>query len=490
MRKPPDRAALAEFFMRTNIINDLTLGGKVSIVYAPEQRGHEANGPEQLGNDDSNEPEDALIACSQDEIASEFTKQYGSDFRYVGNKWMHWTSTHWQPEETYLVFDLIRKIARKYAADADGLAAAQKMKIASAATIAGAVSMARSAREHAATLEQFDRDPMMLNTPGGVVNLRTGELKPHEPALYMTKITTITPKDMPTPAWDKFLQRVQPDADIRAYLDRRSGYALTGLTGEQALFFDYGTGANGKSVYQTALLEILGSYAVTAPMELLMESQQDRHPTELARLHKARAVGLAETRQGRRWSEERIKVMTGGDKIAARYMRQDFFEFSPEFKLLIMGNHMPALRNVDEAISRRLQVVGWTVKIPKEERIDFTKFLEMLRPEFPGILYKWIQGCLEWQQMRLSPPAAVISTTEEYLDSEDNIGRWLNDCTTRDFTRVSTNEELFASWCKWCEAQGEMPGQKKILLKKLRERRYEDAKKGEDKGLRGIAING
>ena len=149
---------------------------------------------------------------------------------------------------------------------------------------------------------------------------------------------------------------------------RCAGYSLTGLTVEHALFFLYGTGANGKSVFCNVVAAIQGDYATTAPMDMFMATTGERHPTDLAGLRGARFVSAVETEQGRRWAESKLKLMTGSDPIKARFMRQDFFEFMPQFKLVIAGNHKPAIRNIDEAMRRRFHMVPFTVTIPKAQR--------------------------------------------------------------------------------------------------------------------------
>jgi putative DNA primase/helicase len=416
------------------------------------------------------------VALSQDELAHTFSRKYGQVFRYIGKwgKWFVFNGSHWEEESTGRVFDLIRKLCRHTAAEA-WVHKDDKKSLTNSSNIAGVERLARTDRIHAATENQWDLDGMLLNTPGGIVDLSTGELSPHDPTKYMTKVCSVTPADIPTPEWDKFLKRVQPDPEIRDYLDRLCGYALTGSTREQMLAFFYGTGANGKSLFQSIQLEILASYAITAPIELLVETKNENHPTEIARLRGARTVGLSETKSGRAWSEARIKSLTGGDKQAARFMRQDFFEYIPQFKLFILGNHMPALRNVDEAISRRLQVVRWGVTIPTDERDK--ELAEKLRPEYPGILFKWIQGCLAWQREGLRPPASVIATTKDYLDGEDKLGIWLGEATVNDVTKHATIAELFASWSDWCISQNELPKTKQDLTKRLVDRGYKKSEK-------------
>jgi len=196
------------------------------------------------------------------------------------------------------------------------------------------------------------------------VELRTRTVRSARPSDYSTKCAAATPKGE-CPQWKAFLARVTGgDEDLQAYLQRVTGYCLTGITTEHVLFFLYGTGANGKSVFVDTLLGIWGDYAVIAPMETFMETNGTRHPTELAHLYGARLAVAHETEAGRCWAEAKIKSLTGGDKITARYMRGDFFDFTPKFKLMIVGNHKPSLPSVDEAIRRRFHLVHFTVTIP------------------------------------------------------------------------------------------------------------------------------
>ena len=191
------------------------------------------------------------------------------------------------------------------------------------------------------------------------------------------------------------------DQELMPTFSAMVGYCLTGVTIEHALFFLYGTGANGKSVFVTTLAMILGDYATNAPMDTFMETRSDRHPTDLAGLRGARFVSSIETEQGRRWAESKLKALTGGDKISARFMRQDFFEYVPQFKLVIAGNHKPTIRSIDEAMRRRLHLIPFTVTIPPERRDR--KLTEKLLRERDGILAWAVEGCLDWQRMGLNP---------------------------------------------------------------------------------------
>ena len=357
------------------------------------------------------------IGFTEDALAAEFSERHGEDWRHVAvwGAWLTWTGCRWEREGTLRAFDLARRVCRAAANRAnDGKV---RTRLSQASTVSAVERLARADRRHATAAEVWDRDPWLLNTPSGVVDLRSGALSPHDRALCMTKITTAAPRG-DCPAWLAFLARVTGgDAELQAYLRRVVGYGLTGVTTEHALFFLYGTGANGKSVFANTLTALLGDYAAVAPMDMFMATTGDRHPTDMAGLRGARIVTSIETEQGSRWAESKLKALTGGDRVTARFMRQDFFEFTPQFKLLVAGNHKPSIRNVDEAMRRRLHMVPFTVTIPPAQRDK--RLPERLLAERDGILAWALQGCLEWQRVGLRPPATVLAATNEYFEAED-----------------------------------------------------------------------
>ncbi len=305
------------------------------------------------------------------------------------------------------------------------------------------------------------------------VDLRTGIQRPHNPLDYITKIAAVAPAppQTPHPLWTAFLLRVTArNNDIIGFLKRYLGYSLTGHTTEQVLVFLYGTGANGKGVFINTVSKILGDYAVVAPMELLIATDSERHPTEIAKLMGARLVTAQETTKGRRWDEAKIKNLTGGDKLTARFMRQDYFDFVPSFKMLIAGNHKPSLRSVDEAIRRRFLLVPFTVQIPEHERDpDLARKLES---EWPAILRWMIDGALKWRRSGLMVPAIIRNATDAYLADEDYLAQWLVECVEpakHEFTRTA---HLFASWRQWCEKRNARPGSEKTFSETLVEKGY------------------
>lgn len=302
------------------------------------------------------------------------------------------------------------------------------------------------------------------------VDLQTGQARPARREDYATKCGGAAPGG-DCPRWLKFLDEITGgDVDLQAYLQRMAGYCMTGLTTEHVMFFCYGTGANGKSVFINTLAGIWGDYAVTAPMETFVASRNDHHPTDLAMLRGARLVIAHETEAGRRWAESKIKALTGGDRISARFMRQDFFEFTPQFKLLIAGNHKPGLRGVDEAIRRRLHLIPFNITVPEAERD--TGLFDKLKTEWGSILSWAIEGCLEWQRIGLAPPAAVRQATDAYLASEDAIFNWLDECCCRDPQYKERSSALFASWKGWAEAAGEFAGSHKQFSQTMEARGF------------------
>ncbi|MGA3954058.1 phage/plasmid primase, P4 family [Ralstonia nicotianae] len=425
---------------------------------------------------------------TEDGLATAFTRRYGDDWRYCSlwGKWLVWTGVRWNPDQLLYVTHLSRGVCR--AASLKAEAPRQKAKLASSSTIASVEKIARSDPKHAATADEWDADMWALNTPGGVVDLRTGQLRAHRREDRMTKVTTAAPKgDCPT--WRQFLSEVTGgDVELQAYLQRMAGYALTGSTQEHALFFLYGTGANGKSVFVNTLATILGDYAVNAAMDTFMETRADRHPTDMAGLRGARFVAAIETEQGRRWAESKVKNLTGGDKISARFMRQDFFEFFPQFKLFVAGNHKPAIRNIDEAMKRRLHLIPFTVTVPPERR-DKT-LQQKLLAERDGILAWAVQGCLDWQRLgRLDPPQQVLDATEEYFEAEDALGRWLDERCAREANAKTLTAELFNDWKQWADSAGEFVGSQRRFSDLLITRGVEKWRNTAGlRGFRGVSL--
>lgn len=425
-------------------------------------------------------------AFSDEALALRFAERHACDLRFVAKwgQWLSWTGTHWRFDDTLHAFDRAREICREMAATCNTPRIA--VALASAKTVAAVERLAKCDRRLAATIDQWDADPWLLNTPDGIVDLKTANRRVQRPADYMTKITATGPHGG-CPRFLAFLDEITGgDADLQAYIQRTLGYSLTGDTREHALFFAYGTGANGKSVLLSTVAGVLGEYHRTAPIETFTATNADRHPTDLAGLRGSRLVSATETEEGRRWAKSRIKQLTGGDSVSARFMRQDFFEYRPAFKLIIAGNHKPSLRSVDEAIRRRFHLIPFAVTIPPAKRDgDLT---EKLKAEWPGILAWLIEGALEWRMKGLKPPKAVLDATSAYLEAEDALAAWIDDKCERDPSAWEPSTRLFASWTSWAERAGEQPGTMRRFAQTLESRGFLAQRKMYGRGFVGLRI--
>lgn len=463
---------------------------------------------------------DGYADLSEDSLTSEFVAVNGGNFRHVGQwmKWLLWEDGRWRIDHNFSHFNQVRafmrltarelsaRLARRLLGDlakskktdankedAKRLiirrAQRQTRSLRSTRAISNIVTMARADERIALNVEQLDSDPWLLNTPDGTVDLRTGDVLKHNLFDYITKQTAAGP-GMGVPAmWLESLNTImRGDAAMVRYLQKVFGYCLVGETKEHEMYFGYGTGANGKGVTLNTIRDLLGDYGVEAAIETFISNPSIRHPTELADLRGARLVTCGETDEGQRWAEARIKMLTGGDPVKARFMRQDFFQFTPQFKLFLAGNHKPKLRNVDEAIERRFRLIPFTHTIPKELRD--TNLAKKLRAEWPQILHWCIEGCLLWQREGLKPPETVAAATKSYLSQEDSLTSWFEEAYELDGKGWIYIADLFESWRQWAIDNGEEVGTKRKLMLTLEDResvwRISQGRREKGIGFRGL----
>lgn len=343
--------------------------------------------------------------------------------------------------------------------------------------------------------DTFDTEPMKLNVRNGVVDLTTGELLEHSPDHRMTlQASAVYRPGEQAPQWDEFLRRVQPDPEMRAYLQRVAGYCATGRTDEQAMFLWTGTGANGKSVAQAVLAHVLGTYAQTMPVSTLMAStMDDRIPNDVARMAGKRFLVASETKAGKALDEQRMKQLTGGDVVAARYMRAEFFEFRPVGKIQLTTNHLPRMSD-DAATWRRIHLIPWPVVIPEHER-DGTLQQRLIDEEAAGILAWIIAGAVAWQQEGLKPPDPVRQAKEEYRVEEDVVQQFIDamldevDPVNRAVGRSTA--EIFAAFEYWAQAErlgAEARLGQKALTARLGKRGFTHVRSGGWNGFPGLQV--
>jgi putative DNA primase/helicase len=407
-----------------------------------------------------------------------FVAMNGRDVRYVhGEGWRVFNGRRWARDES-------GEVMRRAKATADRLlheAVAVKDTGTKKAAAAWALSLHCEKRLHAminlaasepgVTIkrESFDADPWTLNTDSGAIDLRTGELRPHQRADLLSKIAPVEyDPGAEAPTWAASLDRIFADNEgLIAFVQRAIGYSLTGSTREQVLFVHYGTGANGKSTLLGIIRDAIGDYGREAPAEIFMAHRNDQHPTGIAGLHGARLITAIETDDGRRLAEGLIKSLTGGDRVAARFMREDFFEYRPTYKLHLAVNHRPTIRGTDHAIWRRIRLVPYTVTIPEGERDR--DLPDKLREELPGILRWCVAGTVAYMRDGLGEPPAVTEATAGYRADMDLVGAFLDsECCTGDGYSV-TKKALYRAYKEWAESNGEHALTQRKLSKRLSE---------------------
>ena len=318
------------------------------------------------------------------------------------------------------------------------------------------ISMLNMVQHHVPVLPfQLDRYKMVLNTPSGVLNLKSGELKEHKPEYYLTKITPVEfSENAECPKWLEFLNEIfDGDKDLIRYIQKAVGYTLTGSTAEQCAFFLYGTGKNGKSTFLDIIRDVFGDYAANIQPETIMVKSNTggNANSDIARLKGARLVTSVEPNEGVRINEGLLKQLTGDDPVTARKLYSEEFEFKPEFKLWIATNHKPIIRGTDTGIWRRIHMIPFTVQIP-EEKVD-KNLKHKLKAEMTGI-FKWcVDGCLMWQREGLKMPKAVLDSVREYRREMDVISAFIEDkCQIGGSVQSSV---LYAAYSSWAEENNE-----------------------------------
>jgi putative DNA primase/helicase len=413
--------------------------------------------------------------------ARRLVQLHGNDLRYcyAWSQWFVWDGNRWRRDETGEVYRRAKAAARSIyleaaeSEDEDRQKALAKhaFKTQGAERLKAMMFLAQSEPDIPVRVAEWNTPPWLLCCPNGTVDLQTGEIAPSRPENLITKVTGAAyDTSAAAPVWEAFLERVLPDADVRAFVQRAIGYGLSADVSEQVLFFLYGSGSNGKSTLLGAIMNALGDYAMQAAADLLIQKESTGGPNnDIAELFAARFVATIEVEDGKRMAESLVKQITGGDRIKARFMRQDFFEFEPTHKIYLAANHRPVIRGNDYAIWRRIRVIPFDVQIPDEEK-DPT-LPEKLRAELPGILAWAVRGCMEWRRIGLKPPAKVLSATDEYREDMDTLGDFIKDsCILKPALEV-TAADIYAAYLKWCEENSDRPLGKKNFGTRLREQK-------------------
>jgi len=430
--------------------------------------------------------------------AERFVAKFGEEIRhcYPWKKWLVWDGKRFRRDDAGRVIGLSKAVARSIREEVD---LTDDEKIQERITKWARTSENLGRRNAMVTLtaselgigivpDELDGSQWLLNVENGTIDLRTGKTRPHRREDLITKVAPVTfDPEVQCPEWMKFLERVLPDESVRDFVQKAVGYSLTGDVSAQILILLYGTGANGKSTFLCILLDLLGSdYAIQAAPEILLTKSRSEHPTELADLFGVRAAVCTEIGVGRRFNEVLVKQLTGGDKIRARRLYEDFWEFRPTHKLWIAANHKPIVQGTDHAIWRRIRLVPFTVRIPEDEQDP--QLLEKLRRELSGILNWAMEGRLRWQKEGLEPPEAVQAATSAYREEMDALADFLETwCVAYPKARVGASE-LYHRYTAWCEDNAEDPLDQRAFGMRMTERGFDRGKVRGKKVYKGIGL--
>ncbi|MFJ3673793.1 phage/plasmid primase, P4 family [Streptomyces sp. NPDC090106] len=419
-----------------------------------------------------------------------FARMYGDQFRHVeGLGWYSWDQYRWkrtggEKGAMWAAGDMAEQMPRTdpHGRFSDRELAVHRRRTQATAGMKALLEQAQAAPGLSMDPDTLDGDVYALCTPSGIVNLRTGELHKPDPLSDMhSRATSVGPEAMPIPRWYRFLDETfgtdPKGRETIAFLHLLLGYSITGDVGAQVLPFLYGAGANGKSVLLEVMMHILGDYANAAPPGFLMEKgKYTEHSTELTELHGRRIVVCSELKPNDKFDEARVKLLTGGDTITARRMRQDFFTFTPTHKLWLLGNHRPEVGTGGHAFWRRMRLVPFERQVPDERKIDNLGH-ELVRDEGPGILNWLIEGARRYLATRdpLHGPASVRLATEAYEKTEDHIGRFMTERCTRgadgrpDPDLRVEQKLLYETYLRWCGDEGIRPGTSRAFAGRIRQ---------------------
>ena len=389
--------------------------------------------------------------------------------------WMIWDGHKWGTDENDRALDVIGNLLQDLANDL--LELASRMSDKEGAPLVSAAKKYQNAvgiRNVKGLAESrlgvsnnlFDVDPMKLNTPAGVVDLECGEVSPPSPEVLVSRSTTVAPAEHydPTkaPLWEAFIDDLAGgDQDMVRFFQELCGYCLTGDVSEKSLYYIWGANSDtGKSTFVRILQDIMGTYSDTVPVKSIIGGSGSDIPADIAKVAGARLVTATEPGANQTWNEERVKAMTGGDLITARFLHKNFFEYYPTYKILLVGNHEPAIETADDAMLRRVKIIPANHKVPFHKQIR--DLSERIKNEEGEQVLRWmIDGCIRWRAQGLQLPAAVQDATDTYAEDESILDRFVEErCEVGDDYFVSRHT-LYRAWRRYCHYVGEEPGPEK-----------------------------
>lgn len=440
---------------------------------------------EQTPSDDAEKgaPNDDPQPKSSNDLgnAERLVERFGHEIRFCPEtkRWYVYRQGRWIQDSGGRLFRMAFKIAKS----------TKEEKLASKGGLKAMIELARWFPGICVPVGEMDSNPWLLNCQNNTLDLRTGDLRPHDPSDLITKILPVNYEpDATCPTWEATIHKIMGgDEEKIGFLKRVFGYGMTGVITEQCLFVLYGSGANGKSTILEVFRELLSGYAMHTTTASLLGSSGSPIRNDLARLNGSRFVSASEVGMGKKLDEALIKQLTGGDQVTARFLYNEFFEYKPEFKLFIAANHKPEIQGVDHGIWRRIHLIPFDVTIPTEE-ID-RDLPSKLRAELPGILAWAVKGCREWQEQGLNVPASIFNATAAYRSEMDIIVEFLTDCCTLQTSEKTPLGTLYAAYAEWAGNACQDAVGKKIFGNLMRQKGYDQSKSGGVRYWNGLKLD-
>jgi len=429
--------------------------------------------------------------------AERLADRHGRDLRYCHTfaKWFVYDERRWRRDDTDDVARRAKETIRSIYAEAEQADTKEEREAIAKHAIRSEAEQRRRAMVNLTASEigipvrpdDLDANAWLFNVENGTIDLRSGLLRPHDRRDLITKVAPVVyDPHAVCPRFDAFLAQILPNQSLRKFVQTAFGHSMTGDTREDVIFINFGSGSNGKTTLMQTMQALFGDFASQTSTDTLMIKRNEGVPNDVAALKGARLVAASEGEEGKRLAESLIKSLTGGDKISARFMRAEWFEFEPTFKIWLSTNHKPIIRGTDTGIWRRIRLIPFGVTIPEEE-CDET-LPEKLRAELPGILNWALEGCRDWLQNGLGMPEAVKEATRSYRDEMDILARFIEDSCIQHKNAFIPAADIYAAYRKWAEHNGERYETQTGFGKRLRERGFADERKSGKRGWVGISL--
>jgi len=444
------------------------------------------------------ELQNGLLHFTDTSNAYRLLKEHGKDLRFnsLWKKWLVWNGARWELDDGYLIHDcalkMIKGIYKELKETSDYR---ERLEIEKYGMQSESVRRRKAIVEAASWIpelnvktDQLDKDPFLLNVLNATIDLRTGEIYKQKQEDLITRIANVDyDPNADCPTWKQFIREIMNyNTELIHFIQNAAGWAITGDTSEQTMFILFGTGANGKSTFLNTIMNLLGDYSVATPTETFMKKTGDQISNDIARLRGTRFVMTSEAEHGRRISEPLIKQITGSDRMTARFLYGEFFNFVPTFKIFMATNHKPVIKGTDHGIWRRIKLIPFTTRI-EEEKQD--KYLEKkLMQEASGILNWLIEGARRWCKEGLKTPNIIIRATDEYRAEMDVIGNFIKERCIQGNGISIRARELFKCYQDWCGDHNEHAVSERFLGLRLKEMGLEQRRSNDGRYWQGIQL--